>query len=91
MSTPGTSAVTFLNNQLSGNDTFDFEFYGNSPAVGCFTISGNTSTIDPTYTFQQQGSGSCFIVPCNYETENTGGFSLSGATPSTNCSGNACP
>lgn len=90
MSTPDTSSVTFTNNQLT-NDTFDFEFYGNAPATGCLTISGNTSTISPTYTFQQQGSGDCFIVPCSYETKNTGGFTLSGVTPSADCLGNACP
>jgi hypothetical protein len=90
---PDTSSVTFTNNQLSGNDTFAFKFFGDSPAVGCLTISGNTSTIDPTYTFEKNGSGSCFIVPCNYETENTGGFNidLMNVTPSIDCLGNACP
>ncbi len=87
---PDTSTVRFTNNQLTG-DTFDFESYANSPATSCLTIFGNTSTINPTYTFQQQGSGSCFIVPCNYETENTGGFNLSGVTPSRDCTGSGCP
>lgn len=87
---PNTSTVTFTNNQLSGGDTFDFEFFGNTPSTGCLTISGNTSALNPSYTFQQQGSGACFIVPCNYNALNTGGFTLSGASPSADCSGNSC-
>ncbi|MBS0628328.1 MAG: hypothetical protein JSS09_08965, partial [Verrucomicrobia bacterium] len=89
--TPNSSSVTFTDNQLSGGDTFDFEFYGNSPAIGCLTIFGNTSIEDPAYIFQQDGSGFCYIVPCNYDTANTGGFSLYNILPSTNCLGETCP
>jgi hypothetical protein len=88
---PNTSSVTFKNNQLTEGDTFEFYFYGDDPATGCLTIRGNTSTTDPAYIFSKGGTGSCFIVPCNYETENTGGFDALDATASTNCSGSACP
>lgn len=88
---PATSTVIFAHNQLSENETFDFEFDGSSPNTGCLTITGNTSTSNPTYNFTQLGTGACFIVPCNYDTVNTGGFTLTGITPSSNCSGTSCP
>lgn len=89
---PDTSSISFIDNQLSGNDTFTFKFFGSSPSTGCLTILGNTSTTDPTYTFEKNSSGSCFIVPCDYESKNTGGFNinLSDVVPSSDCSGNAC-
>lgn len=86
-----TSSFVFLNNVLTDNDTFLFGFYGLDPETGCLTIQGNVSTSDPAYSFQKQSSGMCFIVPCNYETANTGGFDLSGVTESSDCSGSACP
>lgn len=91
-SSPDTSTVTFINNQLSDGDTFEFDFWGNSPETGCLTIFGNTAATDPTYTFLKQASGSCFIVPCNYATQNTGGFTLSDdVQTSSDCSGTSCP
>lgn len=94
IASPGTSTITCEENQFTADDTFDFEFFGGSPATGCLIISGNTSTtIAPsiTYTFQQQGTGACFLVPCDYETKNTGEFNLSGTTTSSDCSGASCP
>lgn len=87
---PGTSTVNFTRNELTENDIFEFQFYGDNPETGCLTIAENTSTTDPAYIFQPQGTGSCFIVPCNYDTVNTGGFDTT-AERKTDCAGNACP
>lgn len=83
------ATVNFQNNQLLNSDSFIFEFWGDAPHTACLTITGNTSTANPAYTFIQDSTGPCTITPCDYATENTGNFSLTGVTPSSACSGGA--
>lgn len=83
----GNAIATFKDNHLTDGETLNFQFWGEDPYVGCLSIIRNTSDEPTAYFFSQQNTGPCYIAPTTYETENTGGFSLSGVIPVSSCLG----